>query len=102
MSKKPHFKAIITYLATQEGIKTPVSSGFRTVIRFPYDERDFIAEQNFLESEIVFPGDTANVDIILLKSEDKLEQIYKGLGFDLLINEMIIGSGSITDVYNDK
>ncbi len=101
MNKKPHFKATLTYLATEDGgIVTPVSSGFRSVIRFPYDNQDFIANQTFTETEFVFPGDTVGADIILPDAKEALEKIYTGLGFDLLINSNIIGSGVITHIYS--
>ncbi|KFE97169.1 hypothetical protein [Chryseobacterium luteum] len=100
MEKKPHFKATLTYLATEDGgIVTPVSSGFRTVIRFPYDNKDLIANQTFLETELVFPGDTVVADIILLEAKEALEKIYEGIDFDLLINSNTIGSGVITHIY---
>lgn len=101
MNKKPHFKAILTYLATENGgIVTPVSSGFRSVIRFPYDNEDFIANQTFTETDLVFPGDTTIADIILLDAKETLEKIYAGLDFDLLINSITIGSGVITHIYS--
>lgn len=98
--KRPHFKATITYLATEAGgIVTPVSSGFRTLIRFPYGNKELIANQTFLEIEIVFPGDTVSADIVLLEPEETLEKIYEGIDFDLLINSNTIGSGVITQIY---
>ena len=100
MEKRPHFKATITYFTTEHGgIITPVSSGFRSVIRFPYDNKELIANQTFLETELVFPGDTFVADIILLQAKETLEKIYNGLDFDLLINSITIGSGVITNIY---
>lgn len=100
MEKRPHFKATLTYLTTEDGgIVTPVSSGFRAVIRFPYDNRELIANQTFLETEIVFPGDTVVADIYLLDATKMLENIYTGLGFDLIIQSNIIANGVITHIY---
>lgn len=100
MKKRPHFKATLTYLATEDGgIVTPVSSGFRTIIRFPYDTKELIANQTFLETELVFPGDTVIADLILLDAKETLEKIYTGLDFDLLINSNTIGTGVITHIY---
>ena len=101
MKKKPHFKAILTYLSTDEGgIVTPVSSGFRSVIRFPYDNQEIIANHAFSETELVFPGDSVNADILMLEAERVIEKIYEGMDFDLLINSNIIGSGVITQIYH--
>lgn len=100
MEKKPHFKATIIFLSTEDGgIVTPVSSGFRAVIRFPYDNKELIANQTFLETEIVFPGDTVVADIFLVDARETLEKIYTGLDFDLLIQSNTIANGVITHIY---
>lgn len=100
MKKISHFKATITYLSTENGgIVTPVSSGFRTVIRFPFDHKEFLATHFFLETELVFPGDTVSADILLLDGKEALEKIYTGIDFDLFINTNNIGSGVITQIY---
>lgn len=100
MNKRPHFKATLTYFSTEDGgIVTPVSSGFRTYIRFPYDNQNFIITQTFLETEIVFPGDIVSADITLLNAKETLEKIYAGLDFDLVIHSNTIGSGVITHIY---
>lgn len=100
MEKRPHFKATITYITTEDGgITSPVSSGFRSIIRFPYDNEDLIANQTFLETELVFAGDTVIADIILLEANESLEKLYNGLDFELLINSKTIGSGVITNIY---
>lgn len=99
MKKKPHFKATITYFKTDEGgIVTPVSTGFRSTVKFPYDNADYLAHQTFLEQEIVFPGDTTSAEITLLDGKERLEKLYKGLGFDLLISSDLIATGVITDI----
>lgn len=100
MEKRRHFKASVTYLGTEDGgIATPVSSGFRAFIRFPYDNRDFIASQTFLESEIIFAGDTTTADFFLPEGQEILEKLYTGLDFDILLNLKMVGSGVITEVY---
>ena len=100
MKKRPHFKALLTFLPTEDGgIATPVSSGFRTAIQFPFDSREFLANHTFLEIDLVFPGDIINVDITLLDSGDALEKAYEGLDFELLLNSNLIGSGTIAQLY---
>lgn len=100
MEKKPHFKATLTYLKTEDGgIVTPVSSGFRTIIKFPDDTQEIIAHQTFIDTEVVFPGDTVSADIYLLQADEMLEKIYAGQDLDLLINSVIIGNGTITHIY---
>lgn len=76
MNKRPHFKATLTYFSTEDGgILTPVSSGFRTSIKFLYDHKEYIANQTFLETELVFPRDIVSADIILLDPGENLERI---------------------------
>jgi len=100
MTKKPHFKAMLTYNTTEDGgIATPISSGFRSAVRFPFNNQDFIANQTFLDTDLVFPGDIVSTDITLVDLNDVLKYIYSGLNFDLLLNSSIIGSGVITQLY---
>lgn len=100
MEKRPHFKATLTYLKTENGgIVTPVSSGFRTIIKLPNDTQDIIAHQTFIDTEIVFPGDSVSADIYLLNANETLEKIYAGQDFDLIINSVVIGNGIITHIY---
>lgn len=100
MKKRPHFKAVLTYLPTEDsGIVTPVSSGFRSLIRFPYETKDVLINQTFLETELVFPGDTVSADITLVDSNEKLEKLYNGLEFDIFINSDNIATGVISHLY---
>ena len=100
MEKRPHFKATVTYLKTEDGgIVTPLSSGFRINNKFPNDTQEILANQTFIDTEIVFPGDSVSADIYLLQANETLEKIYAGQDFDLLINSVIIGNGTITHIY---
>ncbi len=100
MKKSPHFKATLTYRKTEDGgIITPISSGFRSIIKFPNNTKEIIANQTFIETEIVFPGDTVSTDIFLLQANEMLQKIYSGQDFDLLINSIVIGNGIITHIY---
>ena len=47
MEKRPHFKATITYLKTEDdAIVTPISSGFRTIIKFPNDRLEILTKRH--------------------------------------------------------
>jgi translation elongation factor EF-Tu-like GTPase len=103
MKKRPHFTATLTYLATEEGgIVTPVSSGFRCIVRFPYDNTEFLANQTFIDTELVFPGDIINADINLVGNPEILGKIYEGMDFDLFLNDNAIGNGVITTIYDKE
>lgn len=101
MSKKPNFIALLTYLPSEEGKQTtPVSSGYRPSIKFPFDQGFFIGIQNFIDTDLVFPGDTANAEITLTDSS-LIEKIYAGLDFDFFDGEILIGHGTITKVLSE-
>lgn len=101
MEKRPHFKATITYLSSEDGgIAMPVSSGYRTSIKFPYQTTEILASQTFLDEDLVFPGDTVSADILLINAGDIIEKIYAGIDFDLVLNSATIGNGVVTEIYD--
>ena len=99
MDKKPHFTALVTFLAFESGKRTtPVSSGFRAHIKFPFDNERFIGSQHFLDEELIFPGDSAMVAITLVDNENAVEKLYKGLDFEMYEGDDLIGQGTITQL----
>lgn len=101
MKIKPNFIALLTYLPSKDGVKTsPVSSGYRPSIKFPFDLELYIGMQNFIGTDLVFPGDTATAEIALLKSEYVTGKIYEGLDFDFFEGENLIGHGVVTKIIN--
>jgi translation elongation factor EF-Tu-like GTPase len=99
MKIKPNFTALLTYLPSKDGVKTtPVSSGYRPSIKFPFDMEYYIGVQTFLGTDLVFPGDTVTAEIALLKSEYVTGKIYEGLDFDFFEGENLIGHGVVTKV----
>ena len=100
MKKTVHFKALINYLSSENGgLVTPISSGYRSEIKFPFELRSYIGTQTFTETEIIFPGDIANIDVTLIGAEQFLEKLYRGMDFELSDNSGSIGNGVITKVY---
>ena len=99
MKIKPQFTALLTYLPAKDGVKTtPVSSGYRPQIKFPFDLELYTGMQNFIGTDLVFPGDTVTAEIALLNSDYVTGKIYEGLDFDFFENENLIGHGVITKV----
>ncbi len=99
MKHSKHFKASIHYLPTEEGgIITPISSGFRTIIKFPFDPNEYFGEQLLPDDEIIYAGDTVSTEIQLRSNNDDVN-LYEGLDFELIINESVIGTGVVTEVY---
>jgi len=96
MNQKPHFKALLTFLSAREGKQTtPISSGHRVRIQLPLEREQILASLNFIEEELVFPGDSLNAYVTLIASSDVSEKIYKGLDFDFYENENVIGQGTV-------
>jgi len=101
MKKLSHFKALINYFPTQKGgLVSPVSTGFRAAFQFPFELQTYIGAQNFEEEELIFPGDSATVDVTLINAESFLDKLYTGMDFEISDNTNIIGNGVITAVYS--
>jgi len=97
MDQKPNFIALLTYLPSKKGKRsTPVSSGYRPAIKFPFDQGLFISIQNFIDADLVFPGDTVTAEITMLNKDYFEGKIYKGLDFDFFEGEDLIGHGIIS------
>jgi len=98
MQHSKHFKASIHYLpAEQGGIITPVSSGFRTIIKFPFDSNEYFGEQLLPDDEMIYAGDTVTAEIRLRSNYDDVK-LYEGLDFEMIVNGSIIGTGVVTEV----
>lgn len=101
MKKTVHFKALINYLSSEKGgLISPISSGYRSEIKFPFELKSYVAAQTFTEAEIIFAGDSANIDVTLIGAEEFLEKLYRGMDFELSDNSGSIGNGVITEVYS--
>lgn len=99
MKSKPHFTALLTFASETESTKsTPVSSGYRSKIKFDFEQSEFMAMQDFLEIELVFPGDVVTAEITLFNAESIVEKLYRGQDFDFFEGENKIGFGVITSL----
>ncbi|HEX8269558.1 MAG TPA: hypothetical protein VF581_06670 [Flavobacterium sp.] len=100
MKAKPHFTALLTYVSSKEGGRqTPASSGYRPTIKFPFHQDMFSGIQNFVDTDLVFPGDTVTADITLPGAEPLMGKMYEGLDFDFFEGPVLIGSGVVTKVF---
>ncbi len=101
MKKPSHFKALINYYPTEKGgLVSPVSTGFRAALQFPFELQTYIGVQTFEEEELIFPGDSATVDVTLINAELFLDKLYTGMDFELSSNTNTIGNGVIIAVYS--
>lgn len=97
MDYQPHFISLLTYHSELEsGRSTPASSGFRASIKFSFEQDLFMGIQNFIDTDLVFPGDVVTAEITLLNSDYFSGKIYEGLDFEFFEGENLIGTGIIT------
>lgn len=100
MKKPSHFRALINYYQTAKGgVVNPVSTGFRAEFQFPFELKTYIGIQTFEDEELIFPGDSAVVDVTLINAESFLKNLYSGMDFEISDASGIIGSGVITALY---
>ncbi|MFY1045982.1 hypothetical protein [Chryseobacterium sp. GP-SGM7] len=100
MKKNIHFKALINYYSIENGgLTSPISSGYRSSVKFPFELTPYIAVQEFHHSELIFPGDSAVIEVTLIGAEKFLEKLYNGMDFELEDNSGNIANGVITELY---
>jgi translation elongation factor EF-Tu-like GTPase len=96
---KPHFIALLNFISEKEGgRKTPISSGYRTGIKFTFQSETILGEHHFIEADLVFSGDTVTAEIIMMDIEKLNGKLYNGLDFDFYEGEILMGKGVITKI----
>ncbi len=99
MNLEPDFVAELCYFtAEQGGRRTPVWTGYRPQVKFPFSEMQTSGEQRFLNKEEVHPGDTVIAEISMLSIEPFKNKLYLGLEFDFREGSRIIGIGKVLQV----
>jgi hypothetical protein len=72
--RSPHFIAVLKYLTTEEGGRTtPARSGYRTQLKFSFEEIQTSGQQVFIGKETVRPGESVQAEITMVSPE-----IFKG------------------------
>jgi translation elongation factor EF-Tu-like GTPase len=98
---KPHFIALLHFISEKEGgRKTPISSGYRTGIKFSSHGEFILGEHNFIDTDLVFSGDTVNAEITIIDFEKLNGKLYTGLDFDFYEGEILMGKGVVTKILN--
>ena len=98
----PSFLAILRYAKTEEGgRKTPAASGIRPHIKFPFDSYLTSGQQEFLDCEIVNPGETVSAKVTILAREHFARRLYTGAELDFGEGSRKTGSGIIIEVLDD-
>ncbi|HEX8562171.1 MAG TPA: hypothetical protein VF676_04245 [Flavobacterium sp.] len=95
MTTRPHFLALLTFAPDDQGSRTPASSGHRAELKFSFAQTLVMSSLNFVDVELVFPGDTVSAEITLLNADAVVESIYEGMDFELIQGSVSIGTGVI-------
>jgi len=97
----PPILATLTWLTEKEGgRKTPVKSGYRTVIRFP--NKDGVKE--YWSAMITFvghegwlcPGETANASLFFLSYHTVIEMLKVGMEIEVCEGHRCVAKGQVT------
>ncbi|WP_185154849.1 hypothetical protein [Dysgonomonas sp. 25] len=97
------FIAVLTYKTIEEGgRKTAAKSGYRSQIKFDFDDMQTSGQQIFIERRIVFPGDTVRAEIKLASIEYFENKLKEGMRFEFREGDNVIGTGEIKSIINKK
>jgi len=100
MAREPDFIATVNYNGVR---KKPASSGYRPLIRFEGREGLTSGQQIFIGVDCVYPGETADAEIIILSPQMFTNYLYEGMPFDFMESPRHpIGTGTITRIINNE
>ena len=97
MSKFVSFDAVVTYSigpSVNRGI--PIASGFQPL--FCFDDIEVTAEYEYPDGVIVYPGDSVSLGVRLRVSFVGIENIYRGMSFELKETGSLKGEGTVRSV----
>jgi translation elongation factor EF-Tu-like GTPase len=103
MSTSDDFIAELHYRATEENGRTiPVVSGYRPGIQFPFSSMQTSGRQNFVGTDIVYPGETVKAMIKIISIEYFAGKLEKGMSFEFKEGTKVIGTGIILEILNPE
>ncbi|UMY64746.1 MULTISPECIES: hypothetical protein [unclassified Flavobacterium] len=96
---KPRFSALLQFLPEREvGGQSPISSGHRVGVSFPFSNLVWNAHLDFGDVENVYPGDSVSADMTLPDGAAIAGQLYVGLDFDFTQGDRVIGTGVVRKI----
>lgn len=99
----PDFIGKLRFLTTQEGGRTtPAHSGYRPHFKLPYKEWHTSCQQEFIDLEVVNPGDTVHAEMKILWTEAFEHCLAPGDTFTLGEGDRVVAHGQITQVLNPR
>ena len=97
------FIATLTYKTTENGgRKTPVQSGYRSQVKFDFEEMQTSGQQTFIDRELVFPGDTVEAEMKIVSGDQFAGKLTEKMNFEFREGSTVIGTGIIKQIINDK
>jgi hypothetical protein len=103
MNSDCDFVATLTYRTTEKGgRKTPAKTGYRSQVKFNFEEMETSGQQTFINREVAFPGDTIEALIKIISVDYFMNKLNEGMTFEFREGSTIIGTGIITRIVNDK
>lgn len=100
-TQTPDFIAELRYLSTQEGGRiTPVKSGYRPHVKFPFSKIMTSGQQKFIDKEIVYPGDTVQAEITILSPQYFENLLEIGMEFEVGEGSRIVAFGELIEILN--
>ena len=87
-------EAVVTYYPNQaESRAIPVASGYQP--KFHFDDESWAVEHEYADASLVYPGDRVTVFFRFFDSRVSLEDIYRGMSFELKEGEKTVGEGTV-------
>jgi len=100
---KPDFIARVQYLTSEQGGRTGyAATGYRPAFKIPEKKEMTSAEQKFIGTDRVEPGEEVLTEIRILWIEAFQEQLEAGTKFELREGDRIVAIGEIQEVRNEK
>ncbi len=97
------FIATLTYKTTEQGGRiTPAKSGYRPQVKFDFEEMQTSGQQNFIDRELVFPGDIVEAEIKIISVDYFANKLTEKMKFEFREGATVIGTGIIKHIINDK
>lgn len=89
------FIAVLSYLTEDDGgLSTPISSGHWAALQFSSYAVRLFGTQNFVDVDLVFPGDKVTAEITLVVQNDG-KVIYSGADFEIFDGDNVVGTGVV-------
>ena len=96
------FVAVLDYLLAEEGGRdAPAISGSKTGLKFEFTLMQTSGQLVFLETDIVYPGDSVIAEITMASASFFNNYLSVGMKFDFREGSKVIGTGEILEILNE-